>query len=69
MVFMKNFTSINKVKGFTTKQSVKISERTMANKNMVEMFLVAFADVILFIVHIFKETFSPGFEFKEFFRQ
>jgi phospholipid/cholesterol/gamma-HCH transport system permease protein len=58
-----------KVKGFATKQSVKLSEKTMEKTTMAANFLTAFADVILFLTRIVKETFSRDFEFKEFFRQ
>jgi phospholipid/cholesterol/gamma-HCH transport system permease protein len=58
-----------KVKGFATKQSVRLSEKTMEKTTMAGDFLSGFADVILFLTRIVKETFSRDFEFKEFFRQ
>ncbi len=58
-----------KVKGFATRQSVKLSEKTLAKTTSAYSFLADFADVVLFLTRIFKETFSREFEFKEFFRQ
>ena len=66
---MKKLNPVIKVKGFATKQSVRLSEKTMAKTAMANNFLTDLADVFLFIVQIFRETFSRNFEFKEFFRQ
>jgi phospholipid/cholesterol/gamma-HCH transport system permease protein len=66
---MKKFNPVVKVKGFATSQSVKLSEKTLVKTEQASNFLTEFADVILFMVQIFKETFSRNFEFKEFFRQ
>ena len=41
----------------------------MVKTEQASNFLTEFADVFLFIIQIFKETFSRNFEFKEFFRQ
>lgn len=66
---MKENNPVLKVKGFATRQSVKLSEKTLAKKTSAYSFLADFADVFLFLTRIFKETFSRDFEFKEFFRQ
>jgi phospholipid/cholesterol/gamma-HCH transport system permease protein len=66
---MKNVNPVKKVKVFATAQSVKLSEKTLAKKEAAGNFLTDFADVILFLTRIVKETFSRNFEFKEFFRQ
>jgi phospholipid/cholesterol/gamma-HCH transport system permease protein len=58
-----------KVKGFATKHSIKLSEKTIAKSAQANNFLTDLADVFLFLGRILKETFSPDFEFKEFFRQ
>ena len=50
-------------------QSVKLSEKTLAKTEAAGSFLTDFADVVLFLTRIVKETFSGDFEFKEFFRQ
>jgi phospholipid/cholesterol/gamma-HCH transport system permease protein len=57
------------VKGFATEQSIKLSETTLATKEVADNFLTDFADAFLFVTHVVKETFSRGFEFKEFMRQ
>ena len=58
-----------KVKGYATKQSVRLSEKTMAKTAQAGNFLTDFADVFLFLTRLVKETFTRDFEFKEFFRQ
>ena len=50
-------------------QAVKLSEKTLAKTEAAGSFLTDFADVVLFLTRIVKETFSGDFEFKEFFRQ
>jgi phospholipid/cholesterol/gamma-HCH transport system permease protein len=66
---MKKFTPVIKAKGFATKQSVRLSEKTMEKTAIANNFLTDIADVFLFITHFFRETFSRNFEFKEFLRQ
>jgi len=66
---MKNIHPVKKVKGFAKVQSVKLSEKTLAKTEAAGSFLTDFADVVLFLTRIVKETFSRNFEFKEFFRQ
>lgn len=60
---------IIKVKNFAEKQTVKLSEKTIATSRVANSFLIDVADVSLFITQVFKETFSRNFEFKEFMRQ
>ncbi len=57
------------VKGFATEQSIKLSETTLATTEVASNFLTDFADAFLFVGNVVKETFSRGFEFKEFARQ
>lgn len=66
---MKNIHPVIKVKGFATKQSVRLSEKTLAKKQEANNFLTDIADVVIFIARLIRETFSRDFEFKEFFRQ
>jgi phospholipid/cholesterol/gamma-HCH transport system permease protein len=47
----------------------KLSDKTLEKTVLASSFLTDFADVILFITRIFKETFTRNFEFKEFSRQ
>lgn len=66
---MKPIKPVINVKGFATKQSIKISEKTLKKTAEAGNFLTDFADVFLFMTRIFKETFSRGFEFREFLHQ
>ncbi|HEX5742273.1 MAG TPA: ABC transporter permease [Flavobacteriaceae bacterium] len=52
-----------------TKQIIKLSDKTMAKTEIADTFLTTFADVVLFIGRVLKETFSRDFEFKEFLHQ
>lgn len=53
----------------TTKQIIKLSEKTMVKTEKASNFLTTLADVILFMKRVFIETFSRDFEFKEFMHQ
>lgn len=66
---MKKFTPVIKARDFAKVQSIKLSEKAMAKTQEANSFLTDFADVVLFILSVLKETFSRDFEFKEFFRQ
>jgi len=66
---MKELHPVVKVKGFATKQSVRLSEKTMEKTVKAGNFLTDLADVFLFLKLIVKETFSRDFEFREFLRQ
>jgi len=66
---MKKFTPVIKVKVFATKQSVRLSEKTIAKTAQANNFLTDLSDVFFFLTRIVKETFSRNFEFKEFLRQ
>lgn len=65
----KNLKPIAKAKGFATKQSIMLSDKTMAKTKEANNFLTDIADVVLFVQSIIRETFSGGFEWREFFRQ
>jgi phospholipid/cholesterol/gamma-HCH transport system permease protein len=62
-------TVIPKIRVATVKSMSKLSDKTLAKTEAANNFLTDFADVILFMMRIIKETFSRGFEFKEFFHQ
>lgn len=66
---MKKLNPVIKVKGFATKQSIRLSEKTIAKTAQANNFLTDFADFFLFLSSIIKETFSRNFEFREFLRQ
>ncbi len=58
-----------KLKTIASRQTVLISEKAIANTKDAGNFLTDIADVFLFVGRIIKETFSGGFEFREFLRQ
>ena len=60
---------IPKIRDVTTHSMTKLSDKTLAKTAEASNFLTDFADVILFIMLVFKQTFSRDFEWKEFFRQ
>ncbi len=66
---MAKYDHVIKVKHFASKQSVKLSEKTLIKRIEANNFLITVADVSIFIKQIFRETFSRDFEFKEFMHQ
>lgn len=58
-----------KVREATKYSMTKLSDKTLAKTEDASNFLTDFADVVLFIMLVGKETFSRDFEWKEFFRQ
>jgi phospholipid/cholesterol/gamma-HCH transport system permease protein len=49
--------------------TIKLSEKSFDKTEKANVFLVDIANIILFMLLTFKETFSRDFEFKEFLRQ
>jgi phospholipid/cholesterol/gamma-HCH transport system permease protein len=66
---MKITNHVKKVKSFGTDQSIRLSERTYVKADSTTSFLSDIGNMSLFITRIFRETFSPHFEFKEFLYQ
>jgi phospholipid/cholesterol/gamma-HCH transport system permease protein len=60
---------VAKAKEIARIQALKLSEKTIARTDATNSFLTDIADVILFITHLIKETFSRKFEIREFFHQ
>jgi phospholipid/cholesterol/gamma-HCH transport system permease protein len=60
---------IPKIRGGATKQAIRLSEKTIAKTKQVNNFFTEVADFFLFFNRFLRETFSPGFEFREFLRQ
>jgi len=60
---------VAKAKKIARLQTLRLSEKTIAKKHATNNFLTDIADVILFVTHLVKETFSPRFEFREFLHQ
>ncbi len=61
--------AIPRIRHATVASMSKLSDKTLEKKDAAGSFLTDFADVILFIARVVKETFSRGFEFREFGRQ
>lgn len=66
---MKINVSVSKAKEIAKHHTLKLSENAIARAAVANNFLTDFADVILFIKNIVKETFSRKFEVREFFHQ
>ena len=66
---MQPFKPVSKVKGFAAKHSIKLSEQTLEKTAKAGNFLTDIAAVFIFMTRIFRETFSGGFEYREFFHQ
>ena len=66
---MKKTVPIKKIKAYARKKTIDLSENTIHRKNKFTLFLNNVSDVTLFVVDVFKNTFSRGFEFKEFLHQ
>jgi phospholipid/cholesterol/gamma-HCH transport system permease protein len=60
---------IPKIRVATVKSISKLSDTTLAKTEAAGGFFTDFADVILFLARVTKETFSRDFEWKEFLRQ
>ncbi len=66
---MKNVIPIKKAKSFASGQSIKLGKKTYENAEKANNFLLRVGNVTLFITQAVRETFSGGFELKEFLRQ
>jgi phospholipid/cholesterol/gamma-HCH transport system permease protein len=66
---MKNVIPIKKAKSFASGQSIKLGKKTFENAEKANNFLLRVGNVTLFITQVVRETFSGGFELKEFLRQ
>jgi phospholipid/cholesterol/gamma-HCH transport system permease protein len=66
---MKAIKPLVKVKSFAEVQSIKLSEKTYVKAEKANTFLTGIGNISVFIIQLFKETFSRGFEFREFLRQ
>jgi phospholipid/cholesterol/gamma-HCH transport system permease protein len=66
---MKIIKPLVKVKIFATGQSIKLSEKTIVKAEKANSFLSGIGNMAVFISQIFRESFSRGFEFKEFLSQ
>lgn len=60
---------ITKIKTYARKKTVDLTDETINRKNSIQKFLIDVAEVSMFVTSIFKNTFSHGFEFREFGKQ
>lgn len=66
---MKKFIPSLNPNTYVTKQSIRLSEKTLERKEKANSLLLEVGNIFSFITKIFRETFSTQFEFKEFLRQ
>lgn len=66
---MKKIISIKKIKEFTTHKTIALSDKSIEKTSYFKNLLIDFANVFLFLLRVFKNTFSGKFEFKEFLKQ
>src|SRR5476651_962764 len=66
---MKKYNPVTKVKDFATGHSIKLSEKTFKKTEEAHSFFTEVADFFLFFLRMVRQTFSRGFEFKEFLQQ
>ena len=65
---MKKIVPIKKLKKYAIDKTIKVSEKSIEKTSKISTFLVDTAKVFLFLTRVFKNTFSRGFEFKEFLK-
>jgi phospholipid/cholesterol/gamma-HCH transport system permease protein len=58
-----------KVRNFAEEQSIKLSEKTFVKADKANTFLSGIGNISVFIIQLFRNIFSSGFEFREFLRQ
>lgn len=61
--------AVKNLRSYAAKRSIKVHDHTMEQSVFVKKFLINVADVSLFLVRIFRNTFARGFEFREFLKQ
>lgn len=65
---MKKIIPIQNLKKYAVDKTIKVSEKSIKHTSKFSGFLVDTANVFLFLVRVFKNTFAKGFEFKEFLK-
>lgn len=58
-----------RIKTYARGRSIALTDESALQTASAKKFLVNLADVAIFIGQVFRNTFSRGFEFREFFRQ
>jgi phospholipid/cholesterol/gamma-HCH transport system permease protein len=65
---MKRIKATN-IKKYASDRSIKVSNATIDQTKMMNRFLINVAEVSMFLARVFRNTFSRGFEFREFTKQ
>lgn len=66
---MKKLIPIEKATSFASGQSIKLTKKTLENAEKANSFLMKVGNLTMFFAQTVRETFSGGFELKEFLRQ
>jgi len=66
---MKIVIPVSKAKEIAKQSTLELGKNVHAKKEAANNFFTDFADVVMFIIHLIKETFSRKFEVREFFHQ
>ncbi|WP_395044399.1 MlaE family ABC transporter permease [Flavobacterium sp.] len=66
---MKKIIPIDKIKKYAINKSIEVSNKSIESTSKFSRILIDLANVFLFIIRVFKNTFSKEFEFKEFIKQ
>jgi len=66
---MKIVIPISKAKEIVKLSTLNLGNKTQAKKEAANNFFTDFAEVVMFTIHLIKETFSRKFEVREFFQQ
>ncbi|UPT70837.1 MAG: ABC transporter permease [Flavobacterium sp. JAD_PAG50586_2] len=66
---MMKIVPISNIKRYAHKKTIDISDETLTHKSKLSEFVRNAGDVGLFLVNVFKNTFSRDFEFSEFLKQ
>jgi phospholipid/cholesterol/gamma-HCH transport system permease protein len=61
--------TISNIRQYAGRKTMRVSDKTLETHARANRFLAAVGDVSLFLIRVFRNTFSRGFEFLEFFRQ
>ena len=65
---MKKIIPIGKIKKYAINKSIEVSNKSIESTSRFSQILIDLANVFLFIIRVFKNTFSKGFEFNEFLK-
>ncbi|MCF6132203.1 MlaE family ABC transporter permease [Flavobacterium wongokense] len=66
---MMKIVPVSNIRRYAHKKTIDLSDETLTHKSKFTEFIKNSGDVALFVVNVFRNTFSTEFEFKEFIRQ